>query len=123
MTTAPETTPTVSASDSKTSSSGPSPVITAVAVTLFLSTVVGFSANAYYTNLVENKRGTFEKVLNMPTSELEMKSASELNDYRKEIESGARMSPLIGNVTGYDGVIVERELKRVNDLILKKTAH
>lgn len=123
MTTAPEATPTEAASESTSSSSGTSPVITAVAVMLVLLGVVGFSANAYYTHDVESKREAFENVLNMPTSELETKSASELNDYRKEMERAASYSPLIGNVSGYDNAVVERELKRVNDLILQKTDH
>jgi hypothetical protein len=56
----------------------------------------------------------------MPNAELESKSVTELNDYRKNIESGSQM---LGNATGYDTEVVNRELKRVNDLILKKTAH
>lgn len=106
-----------------TSSSSPasgSSIMFGAMLTLIMLVIAIVCASIYFTNLEQSRHATFEKVLNMPNAELESKSVTELNDYRKNIESGNQM---LGNATGYDTEVVNRELKRVNDLILKKTAH
>lgn len=104
---------------SSSPSSGSS-IMFGMALTLVMLVIWAICANVFVTNLVESRHATFEKVLHMPNAELESKSVTELNDYRKDIESGSQM---LGNATGYDKEVVSRELKRVNDLILTKTAH
>lgn len=120
MTVALEATSTESKPTSSSAPSSGSSIMFGVTLTLAMLVIWAICANVFVTNLVESKHATFDKVLHMPNADLASKSVTELNDYRRDIESGSQM---LGNATGYDKEVVSRELKRVNDLILTKTAH
>lgn len=97
----------------------------ALAVTIML---VLFGGIIYTTTTstkadIANKRAAFENVLNMSSAELESKTVTELNGYRKDIVVAGHYSPALGNITGYHEAAVERELLRIHELIMKKTDH
>ena len=95
----------------------------AATVMVVLFSAVGYAAVTSSEADRANKREAFENVLNLSSAELESKSVAELKGYHLDIVNAGHYSLAIGNISGYDDAIIDRELDQVNELIARKTDH
>jgi hypothetical protein len=114
-------TPVASTSTQATTSFGSQVIFAIVFTFVGMAALIGIALMMSEADQ-SGKRVAFENVLQMSSEELEGKSVSDLTEYRQAIRDVSHYSLVIGNVSGYDKEILDRELGQVESLILKKTA-